>query len=460
LLAPVLAVALLAGVSLEAGAYGNKGIISLKLGQAGVADGFYYLNPDGTSTGHFQRFAVRSKCLVDNGGWILDSMSGGPGKLVNLQPVGPIGSSRPTAGLENGSLGVYDNGKGTSCTRMTASIEEELFFESLVGGFDRLELDLELKGNAVFEVEIVGGNTYTLRSGTARIPGGWEGEADTDHPIVNCTGSSDSGPDSGPNDNCTWVINDIGSAFYLRPVAGEGSLEGGGDYPTGAVDSRIYLTSLIDVGTLGCDLTNNKTAMVFADAESEGAASCQVTRIGPPYAGVSSCDLINYRLATFTAESLCRLDKTGLIDANGNGEPDEQIAGSLKVTFKPEEKPADWYGIEPTVIQFADDEDFLAYRCGGTIEPDQLGNLTVKEVLTTGLSGVMVNGQFVARPAETGETTVTLSDSFDALRGNGAIDWACVYETRDVYQGAEKIQVEQTILFWGDISFSRTGVRD
>ena len=113
---------LLAAVCTDAQAYGNKGVLGLHLGEPGIADGFYLYGPDGTSTGHYQQFRVEQKCIVDNDGWGLDDV-GDPGKLVDLQPLGPgLNNPDPRAGLLSGSLGVYDNSKGVSCTRMTAAI--------------------------------------------------------------------------------------------------------------------------------------------------------------------------------------------------------------------------------------------------------------------------------------------------------------------------------------------------
>lgn len=464
------AAALLTGLSLQADAYGGKGVIRFVTNNETGYAGFEFTDPAGNKT-QTQEFSIvrGTKCIVDEDQWVnwkqtVGTYPGAPG-LVGVKAIrfAPYSSDDSGVGLLNASLGVYDNSKGTSCSRITDALFEGLTLTSKKGAFDRIELDIESKGSAVFRLTIDGNGdkVYWLFTGT----NSYRATKSNETP---CDKGSDSGPDSNLNDNCPWIIDDVGVSFSIEPihgynsngVNGEGSLEGGGDYVTGLLggdhSTKIYLTSLVDVGTLGCDSSNNKTAMVYADATSSGAASCQVTRIAPPYAGVSSCDLINYRLETFTAESLCKLDKTGVVDSNSNGKPDEQLAGLLKVTFKPEEKPADWYGLEPTAIQFSPGKDFLAYRCGGTVGPDGNGNPTIKEVLTTGLKGVMVNDQFVARPANIGETEVTLGPTNDALRTNGnLIDWACVLETKDIYQGGEKIQVEQTILFWGDIAFQR-----
>jgi hypothetical protein len=52
-----------------------------------------------------------------------------------------------------------------------------------------------------------------------------------------------------------------------------------------------------------------------------------------------------------------------------------------------------------------------------------------------------------------------VTDANDALTNNNFIDWACVLEQDVVYLGTSefpgKMQVEQTILFWGDIQIIR-----
>jgi len=341
-LAGIAAASLLAGVSGDASAFGDKGVINLRLGQA-TEDGFYLkLNrPGGGFDSYAQYFNVpkKTKCIVELNEWrSSDSPTPGPPKIVGVRANGPY----PKVGLITGSLGVFDNSNGASCGSM--SVGEELVFDSLKGGFDRLELDMELKGNAIFELTINPGSatehTYWLYSGTNQQPGkegvvkggamnpasypaGWmTGDGLPTSAERNCAGASDSGPDSGPSDNCRWVISDVGGSFRLRPTHGEGSLEGGGDYvgsalPTGSTtaDTLIYLTTLIDVGTLSCSGSvdpDNRTALVYSPTDD--AAQCMVTRIGTP--GGECQFLLNYKLETFSFDSLCSLDKTAWVQGS------------------------------------------------------------------------------------------------------------------------------------------------
>jgi hypothetical protein len=495
------AAALLAGVSLQADAYGNKGVIKLALGQAApFQDGFYFFAFDRQTekyvyTGDFQKFSLTQKCIVNTGSWVNDNQPDGPKDLVSLKAIGPLGSNNPRAGLVDGSLGVYDNSKGVSCSRMTASIFEGLEIDSLVGGFDRLELDMELKGNAKFRLTIDPGSAdphvYYLYSGTSRSTDSDVLSLDSNglpsatplSPGRNCAGSSDSGPDSGPSDNCRWVIDDVGSSFRIEPFeVGEGSLEGGGDFGSMDFATKIYLTSLIDVGTLSCDenapaKTDNRTELVYSDDSSAPAASCQITRTQHP-AG-ATCDLVNYRLETFTAKSLCQLDKTGWVTSDGqqSENQNQQLAGSMRVTFNPENR-TDW-GINQSYMTFTQKDGsqspkLLLNRCGGTadgtaeaitaevfsgtgllghIETVQNPDYDPSKSTSTSTSNPMTLDQFVAGG---GDDPLTLSDSNDADPiPNDLIDWACVLSNEEMYDGNGKMTVTQTILFWGDALFGR-----
>jgi len=342
----------------------------------------------------------------------------------------------------------------------------------------------------------------------ASYPAGWM--TDDDLPASaerNCAGASDSGPDSGPNDNCRWVINDVGGSFRLRPTHGEGSLEGGGDYvgsalPTGSTtaDTLIYLTTLIDVGTLSCSGSvdpDNRTALVYSPTDD--AAQCMVTRIGTP--GGECQFLLNYKLETFSFDSLCSLDKTAWVDKDDPGavlpaaSNHKQIAGANQVTFLVEDRTV--WDIEQTYMTFtkldgSQTADYYLSRCGGTVVrvgPDGSqvptgagGETTIWEVLKgspldpdpssplDGLEGYMDGGRFVAGPPDDGyspaqpmvhlwdgdwELDGTPIPGNDAVPNNGVIDWACILDNTETYVGDDEMYVTQHILFWGDAYFAR-----
>jgi hypothetical protein len=149
-----------------------------------------------------------------------------------------------------------------ACYRITANLGESVTFGlgSAIdaSAFYRLELDFEVKQNAAFLLEIIIGGTVTdqfyLRSGLSIQAGeGSTSPGSPDH-IFNCVAQSDSGPDAGARDNCRWMVDALGQQFRLIPLVGEGSLEGGGDFGTGAAaynnNSLIYLTQAA-IGALG-----------------------------------------------------------------------------------------------------------------------------------------------------------------------------------------------------------------
>jgi hypothetical protein len=467
ILAGIAAASLLMGVSMDvaAAAYGNSGAIRLQLG-GGQPSRFVYETAGGVITGSAETFKIvpGSKCFLGN--W--------SGKdLISLLAFGPRTLVDPDSrlGLGPDSIGVYDNSKGVSCYRMTGSIDEGVEFRldgtelaKIVSGdpsstdkyyFDRLELDLEVKQNAVVFLDVYQGatqlNTYELRSGNRIVVGqGSTGESSQlpGEDIFNCGANSDSGPDSGASDNCRWIINDIGDRFRLYPAPetdSEVSLEGGGDFSDPRANNTIiFLTKLVDTGDLYCNPNvdqslDNKTGTVGGGP----VASCQTTRINPNNLGQNICDdfpadRITYSLETFLgAGSECELLKI-------DGTQGVQIAGSMQITFEPENSLDPAWGARQTKIRFTKPDltqtlPYDAPRCRGTVVDDANGNPTILEVLS-GSPPVWVQDQIT-----------------DTLNGpdNGFIDWACVLEHEEVYLGDGKMQVTQTILFWGDFAMSR-----
>jgi hypothetical protein len=360
---------------------------------------------------------------------------------------------------------VYDNAKGVSCYRITFTSQtgtrESIDFalgttvKNTIGAdaFSRLEFDMEVKQDAVFRLEIFRDNepvTYWLHSGSNLWtgPGATSGESDSSHPRFNCGARSDSGPDSGPNDNCRWVINEVGDSFKLTPTHGEGSLEGGGDFSDFyANNTKIFLISLRDTGYLTCTpapgepvpndnnrLWDNQTAEVGGGP----ITSCQTTRIDPSnlpsvMGGSQSadCDVaFGYDLQTFlSGNSRCQLEKTFPLES-------KQLAGSIQITFEPEDSEP--LGGEPlTNIAFVggNPAGFSAPRCEGTVVNDANGNPTILEILSGNPS------QLLSYEDQVADTSV--------------VDWACVLDTREVYLGGGQMQIIQTILYWGDIKFER-----
>jgi hypothetical protein len=398
----------------------DKGVLRLQLG-SGAPKRFLH-EPSGQS----QSILLSGKC-----GLLLGSPS-----LATLTAAGGLGSM----GLGPDSIGVFDGPKGVACYRITASIGESVTFglgaatSALpidANAFYRLELDIEVKQNAAFRLEILVGGAATeqfyLRSGTSIVAGQGSTEPGLPDRIFNCTAQSDSGPDAGSRDNCRWTVDALGQEFRLIPLIGEGSLEGGGDFGSGTAaydnNSLIHLTKAA-IGALGCENTpvpQGTTTSTVGDGIND--AQCTITRIDPTGLGGSCTALIGYVLRNIGVAEGCEMLKT----------PGEQLAASADILFPPEPRTA--LGAEPlTTIVFSNPLGspvaFTPQRCTGTVVLDSNGERTILEVLSGGTVGT------------------------DVVPG-GHKDWACILDNVQEYIGADQMQIRQTVLFWGDIEIKR-----
>ena len=420
-LASVAAAMVLAGISTGAQAGGD--FVPLRL-QLGALNRFVY---EGFTDPVFQRFYAPGK-----GSCLLAWTAGDP-RLAELTPGG--GALKELPGFGPTSIGVYDGPKGTPCSRVSTYANESLTFalgadtRGIIGAnaFDRLELDIEVKGNARLELTmyIAGsiGRTYELRTGSSVVSGvGLNPNADGTLPvsdaanrIVNCSARSDSGPDSGPSDNCRWIISDLGQTFTIRPLAGEFSLEGGGDWGgTLAYDNNtlIFLTH-VEEGDLACGGATGQIPI----GDGSAAAACRT--FGPP-TSTAFCPSIHYVFRDIVgATKGCEFIKG----------PGQQLAASMTITFPPEPRK-ELGDVPPTTVRFPDGYggvvDYLPKLCTGTVggtEP----NLTIEEVLTDTPPAGFV----------------------DVVAGNGFKDWACILKQKVEYLGPS-MQISQTILVWGD----------
>lgn len=423
---------LASGASAQTPPFGlpDRGVLRLQLGTQVTEGGLhaprrFVHEPSGLS----QAINPSGKC-----GMVL----GGPTALAVLTPSGGNG----TLGLGPDSIGVFDGPKGVACYRLTASINEQvkLGLGSDVSGlaaidanaFYRLELDIEVKQNAEFLLQILADGSvideFRLRTGGSIVAGEGSTAPGSADKILNCTAQSDSGPDSGARDNCRWTVDALGTEFRLIPVTGEGSLEGGGDFGAAAYanNTLVYLTEGA-IGALGCNSSQVPQGTGTVPIGDGGTtAQCAVTRIDPTGLGGACTTAIGYVLRNIGGtEEGCELLKA----------PGEQLAASIDILFLPETSTA--LGSEPlTQIEFSTDVPgvlvpFTPQRCIGTVVPDRNGEPTILEVLS-------VPG-FVP----------------DIVPGTPQKDWACILNNTQEFVGTGLMQIRQTILFWGDISFSR-----
>ncbi len=300
-----------AGQSTTTGGLPDDGVLRLQLGDL---NRLLWETPSTSDTdptqGLFDRRSlssrVRDKCLLQ---------------------VGPIGSTplllKFVAGVhvENlpgfalGSIGVFGGGstsaaRGVDCSRVGAN---ESLTLSLVGSLSglvakRSELDIEVKQNArILATATAGGivTTWELRSGTGIVPG--QGSDVPGSPIFNCSALSDSGPDSGASDNCRWVIDGLWNSLELRTLAGEWSLEGGGDFFGNVFANNSLFVLSHTSGILDCLDPTITTGSGITDALVSG------TRLGN--AGGSACVPIPYLLESTGNNVNFQKDLIGQADA-------------------------------------------------------------------------------------------------------------------------------------------------
>ena len=415
LLAPVMGVALLAGVSLEAGAYGSKGTIFFETGKTLTNFRFVYA-PSGGPDQASQTFEQLKGCTTR-----LDPLS--PAQYVVLE--GFRSTDTAALGYMATSIGVYDGPQGTACGRVSEAKSEFLKL-TLAGSlpndanaFDRLELDLEVKGDVVLKLDVIFDErivSYYLESGAGVAPS----TADPSK-VFNCRLDTDSGPDSGPSDNCKWVVNEIGKAFTIEPSSGEFSLEGGGDFSdVRDASTKIFLTQTDGIYDCGDTVTSADTVM-----------SCSVTRLDPGDA--VACTPVPYVFRTSGGTCTLTVDPQG-----------QQLVANLLVSYQPELAVGDsldldnWPAADLSKVKFdTSTEVFNIPACRGFTIAEQ----EIEE------------GVFIF-PGPFPET-----DAVPDWVDGGFKEFACAFlrleEFRTNPEGDLETWITEGIQFWGDISFNR-----
>jgi hypothetical protein len=224
------------------------------LAQIGDGDGTYLLLETDAAGG--TTFATNTGSDVQTVGTVqgcrLD-LSGDP--LVGIWGTSDSGRAANNAGYNDG-IGVKSGGKNGSPCGQVEDVDSERL---VIGSQDRpwvgMALDLELKQNARVLVSLytsadgTGSATevFTLNTGSSItdeffVPEdsppytavvGWTSSTDVTPTVTtSCANPSDSGPDSGANDNCRLLVNPSSefNSFSLEAVVGSVSLEGGEDY--------------------------------------------------------------------------------------------------------------------------------------------------------------------------------------------------------------------------------------
>ncbi len=123
----------------------------------------------------------------------------------------------------------------------------------------------------------------------------------------------------------------------------------------------------------------------------------------------------------------------------------QQLAASVDICFPPEPSQPLGFDAPKTEVEFVNPNDptmpfvFTPERCIGTVVLDPNGNRIISEVLNN--------------PA-----AFDLIDVPGEVYPDDKVEFACILDNAQEYQGPQlspKMQVCQTILFWGDIRWSR-----
>ena len=231
---------------------------------------------------------AKDKCSLSTGG--------------NTQYLGftsSASSSKNAPSYYNNGVGVLSGNKttGTACGQVNADAGESLTLTlnrtvpgplATVFGAARANsanLDINLAGNAVIQADFYRDG---LRIGGAEMQSGFSAPQQTYYPtdqLFICNFDSNSGPQSGYNNNCLWNILPLSTTAYTAPFntpggsdpnvvgnspapgaldwdyvtltakVGQFTLQGGGQWPAGtagSLGSQFFLESVSD-GSLGCD---------------------------------------------------------------------------------------------------------------------------------------------------------------------------------------------------------------
>lgn len=246
-------------------------------------------NGDGDETLRLHLGSDATSFVYSNGGDPVTQAIGTP-KNCQITVEGPLASidgSDRGPGLKDGSIGIKTGGStGVPCARVDATEDLTLSLDGVPAAV-RASLDLEFKGSVRLDIVVSRGgtevDTFQVRSGGGIVGGeGVDGSATAPftatatsaEPVVNCRNASDSGPDAGPADNC-YVTIEPSSAFdavEIRPLSGEVSLEGSGDYGNDPAFDTIFVLEEY-TGELGCTEADN-TATI-----EEGNVFGTITRL-------------------------------------------------------------------------------------------------------------------------------------------------------------------------------------
>jgi hypothetical protein len=221
---------------------------------------------------------------------------------------GSTSTASGAPGYGSDSIGVSSGNKtsGTACSQINQDAGESLTLRftgsALAGSFGAslratsASLDIEVKSNALVVLQgldaagaPVTGQVYKLYTGssTSQNPNG-PLAANSTNADRNCTAQSDSGPDSGPNDNCRWDIDFTSpvSGIRITPQVGSTDLEGGGDFAVPSANRTTF--AMVDVADGEFCVGSTQTA-TFSGTGNPLIDSTSVTRLPDTNGNIEGC---------------------------------------------------------------------------------------------------------------------------------------------------------------------------
>ena len=265
-------------------------------------------------------------------------------------------STNAQASFANSSMGVLSANKktGTACYQVNAIAGESLTWQldqSTTGPLATLygparansaNFDINIAGNAVVQADFYNG---THRVGGAEVQSGFSAPQplyNTYDQLAICNYTSNSGPQSGYNNNCYWNVAPLADGAGLDPTdpslagydttqpgsltwdrvvltakVGQFSVQGGGQWPASSGERRTQLSLYsLAQGTLDCTGT---TPTVSNDGN---VTSIGVQRLDNGVATPDGCQLIPYSLTASGGSGTFHKPATG-----------SQVSAQFVVTF-------------------------------------------------------------------------------------------------------------------------------
>ena len=246
-------------------------VVILSLGFAAMSTAAAVSAPAGTLTLHVANSAGLFTYTPVSGPVQTQSLAANKCSVTVSGSLVDMAASDRGLGLVGSSIGVRTGGAtGTPCGRVDTTEDMSLTLDNVPNAAS-VSLDLELKGSAKLGITLLLGTStvgqFEIRSGSSIVAGqGKDGTStvpyslglDASATIGNCRNASDSGPDSGGNDNCRVTLTPAGEfdkVVFAQPLVGEFSLEGGGD--AGTSDTVFNLVESFE-GELGCTAGTNE----------------------------------------------------------------------------------------------------------------------------------------------------------------------------------------------------------